>query len=361
MKILYVITGLGVGGAENIAINLADKAKTLGHDVTIVYLTGAVELAPHCKDIPLISLEMTDYKDFFKAINRLRKLIQQLKPDIIHSHMVHANILSRLVRLFVSIPRLVCTAHSTDEGGTARMLAYRLTDRLADITTNVSVEAVQVFESKGAVPKNKMIAVANGIDTTRFVENFSLRQSVRNEFNLGNTFTLAAVGRLEPQKDYLNLLQALRLVLEQGKSAHLLIVGAGSQEQKLKAFVNESNLTAHITWLGIRKDVESVMNAADLFVLSSACEGFGLVVAEAMSCEKVVVATDCGGVREVVGAPELLVPAQDAKLLAKKIIAIMEQPEEERVALGKSLRQRVIDNYSLNSMFENYMKLYLLQ
>lgn len=361
MKILYVITGLGVGGAENVVINLADKAKSLGHEVTIAYLTGRVELAPNDKEISLISLGITNYKDFFKAISRLRKLIQQLNPDIVHSHMVHANILSRLVTLFVSIPRLVCTAHSTDEGGPARMLAYRLTDRLADITTNVSIEAVQVFERKGAVPKNKMLAVANGIDTTRFVKDFSLRQSIRNELNLGNTFTLLAVGRLEPPKDYLNLLQALRLVLEQGKSAHLLIAGSGSEESKLKIFANQLDLTNHITWLGIRKDVESVMNAADLFVLSSAFEGFGLVVAEAMSCEKVVVATDCGGVREVVGAPELLVPPKDAELLARKIISVMEKSEAERAALGKSLRERVVDNYSFNKMFEEYMNLYLLK
>lgn len=359
-KILYVITGLGMGGAENIVSTLASNAASEGFEVKVAYLTGDVKVKP-CSAVEVISLGMINYFSFFPAFYRLCRLISNFKPDVVHSHMVHANILSRLVRLFVSVPRLVCTAHSTDEGGSVRMLAYRLTDRLADITTNVSVEAVQVFERKGAVPKNRMIAVANGIDTTRFVKDFSLRQSVRNEFNLGNTFTLVAVGRLELEKDYLNLLQALRLVLEQGKSLHLLIVGAGSQEQKLKAFVSEFNLTAYITWLGIRKDVESVINAADLFVLSSAYEGFGLVIAEAMSCEKVVVATDCGGVREVVGTQELLVPIKDENLLAKKIITVMEQSEAERTALGRHLRQRIIDNYSFKRMFDSYLNLYLLK
>lgn len=358
MKILYVITGLGVGGAENIVVNLADKARKQGHLVSIVYLTGEVELAPDNKDIPLISLQMAGYKDFLQAAVRLRKLIKKIKPDVIHSHMVHANLLARLIRLTVIVPRLVCTAHSTNEGGVARMLAYMLTDKLADITTNVSAEAVKVFESKGAVPANRMIPVTNGVDTKRFVKSHSLRQAIRDEFNLGNTFTLAAVGRLEPEKDYPNLLRALRLVIEQGKAVHLLIVGAGTQEGKLRSLMHESHLTAHVTWLGLRKDVESVMNAADLFVLSSAYEGFGLVVAEAMSCEKVVIATDCGGVREVVGQQELLVPPKDEKLLAQKIICMMEQSDTARAALGQTLRQRIVDNYSLDSMFENYMKLY---
>lgn len=358
MKILYVITGLGVGGAENVVVNLADKARERGHLVSIVYLTGEVELAPANKDISLISLQMKGYKDFFQAAVRLRKLIKSIKPDVIHSHMVHANLLTRLIRLTIKIPRLVCTAHSTNEGGVTRMLAYMLTDKLADVTTNVSVEAVKVFEYKGAVPANRMIPVANGVDTKRFAKSDMLRNKVRDELNLGSTFTLAAVGRLEPEKDYPNLLKALQLVIEQGKALHLLVVGAGTQEQKLKAFVNESNLTAHITWLGIRKDVESVMNAADLFVLSSAYEGFGLVVAEAMACEKVVVATDCGGVREVVGVPELLVPTQNADQMAEKIIFMMEQSESSRAALGQTLRQRIVDKYSLDSMFENYMKLY---
>jgi glycosyltransferase involved in cell wall biosynthesis len=358
MKILFVVTGLGVGGAENIVVNLADKAKSLGHNVSIVYLTGVANLTPKNKDIPLHSLGMRNSMDFFKAAIGLRKLIKQYEPDVVHSHMVHANILSRLVRLLVRFPRLVCTAHSTNEGGFLRMLTYRITDKLADITTNVSVEAVKVFESKGAVPPGRMVSVPNGVDTTRFIQNIVMRENARSEFGLKELFTLVAVGRLEPEKDYTNLLHAFRLIVDQKNYVHLLIAGGGSQETLLKQAAIELNLTQHISWLGVRSDIEYVLNAADLFVLSSAYEGFGLVVAEAMSCQINVIATDCGGVREVVGQDELLVRPCDSEQLAQRVIAIMEQSETDRASLGKVLRQRVVDHYSLEAMFNNYLKLY---
>lgn len=358
MKILYVVTGLGVGGAESVVVNLADKAKSQGHDVRIVYLTGAANLTPRNKDISLHSLGMRSSLDFFKAAIGLCQIIREYQPEVVHSHMVHANILSRLVRVFVRFPRLVCTAHSTNEGGFLRMFAYRITDKLADVTTNVSSEAAKAFESKGAVPAGKMISVPNGVDTTCFIGSLALREQARAEFCLGDIFTLVAVGRLEPEKDYINLLHALRLIIEQGRHVHLLIVGGGSQEMTLKNIASELNLTQHISWLGIRRNVEFVLNAADLFVLSSAYEGFGLVVAEAMSCEIAVIATDCGGVREVVGQNDLLVRPGDSEHLAEKIIRMIDKSPMERAFLGKTLRQRVVEHYSLDAMFNNYAKLY---
>ncbi len=94
----------------------------------------------------------------FLPILKLKALVTKFQPDVIHSHMIHTNLLAAaLVRLTIKIPRLVCTAHNTNEGGRLRMLAYRITDGLADISTNVSQAATDKFLELGAVATGRMI------------------------------------------------------------------------------------------------------------------------------------------------------------------------------------------------------------
>ena len=188
MKNLLVITGLGMGGAEHVVVNLADALVVRGHHVKIAYLTGDALVFPNNANIEVVSIGMKGkgVKDFFKAYIKLRVLIKGFKPDVVHSHMIHANLLSRLVRLTAKVPKLVCTAHNTNEGGRLRMLAYRLTDKLANISTNVSEEAVEAFIKAGAVKSGRMVSVTNGIDTNRFVFDTKARDEKRIELNIDN-------------------------------------------------------------------------------------------------------------------------------------------------------------------------------
>ncbi len=148
MKILFVITGLGMGGAEHVVSNLADELVKMNHEVKIAYLTGEVLVAPKSSEVEVISIGMNSAKDFAKAYIKLRSLVKDFKPDVVHSHMFHSNILSRLLRLTTNIPKVISTAHSNNEGGKSRMLAYQFTDRLADISTNVSKDAVDSYIAK---------------------------------------------------------------------------------------------------------------------------------------------------------------------------------------------------------------------
>ena len=138
MKILYVITGLGQGGAERVVCDLADQMHQRGHSVKIAYLTGDVFTKPRCPEIELIKINLNSLWLFPLAYIKLSKVIRIFKPDVVHSHMFHANIMARVARLLVNFPTLVSTAHSKNEGGKLRMLIYCLTNTLSDLNTNVS-------------------------------------------------------------------------------------------------------------------------------------------------------------------------------------------------------------------------------
>ncbi|MFJ7884999.1 glycosyltransferase [Pseudomonas sp. NPDC096917] len=360
MKILYVITGLGVGGAERQVLDLADRFSSQGHEVKICYLTGPALLRPKSNDIELLPLNLKKtMPGFMVGIIKLRKIIKDFVPDVVHAHMVHANLFTRIVRPFCAIKKLINTAHNTNEGGRARMLAYRLTHSLADVTTNVTLEAVHVFEQKKACPVGTMQAIPNGIDTDIFKPDLLAREEIRTSEHVGEDEKLiVAVGRLVDAKDYGNLLSAFSELCQKRSNVKLWIVGDGPEREKLAGSVKLLGLSQYVRFLGVRSDVNKIYNAADLYTLSSAWEGFGLVVAEAMASEKVVVATDCGGVKEVLGGCGYLVSRKDPTALAQAMSAALDLSPEDSRKLSASARERIVENYSINEIVDVWARIY---
>jgi glycosyltransferase involved in cell wall biosynthesis len=359
MKIILLITGLGMGGAEKVVTSLADAMANKSHEVLVVYMTGSAAVRPTHSSIRVINLGMESKKDAFLAFFKLRRLVREFDPDVVHSHMIHANLMARVLRLTIPITRLISTAHSSNEGGKLRMLAYRMTDTLADISTNVSEEAAAAYIKAKAVRPGRMLAVHNGIDTNVFAFNPAARIRVRQSLMLvEESVLMLAAGRFHEAKDYPNLLNALTELPVENINFQLCIAGDGPLRKDLEKLVAQLGLSGRVQFLGIRHDIADLMSAADIFVLPSAWEGFGLVVAEAMACERVVVATDCGGVREVVGEAGYLVKPKNSRALAQKLHFAMNLPIALRATLGQAARQRIICNYGMDVAVEKWLKIY---
>ncbi|MFC6167593.1 glycosyltransferase [Acinetobacter terrestris] len=360
MKILYVITGLGQGGAERVVCDLANQMHKKGHSVKIAYLTGEILTKPCFDDIEIIKLDLNSLLSMPKAYAHLLKLIKNFSPDVVHSHMVHANILTRLVRLATPIKRLICTAHNSDEGGPLRMYAYRITHHLADLTTNVSNEAAQAFISKKAVQGTDIITTYNGIDLSKFFYRIAARDKILNELNISSDSCLIlAVGRFNKQKDYPNLLHAFKVLKNREvKKVKLLIAGDGELRNEIENKISELELKNDIVLLGRRQDIPELMSAADIFILPSLYEGFGLVVAEAMACKTLVVATDCGGVAEVVGNCGFLVPPQSPEQLANAIFHALSIDEETKDKVTTNARLRVENLFCLENTINKWLEYY---
>lgn len=351
-----------MGGAEKQVCSLINEfSKEKNNEILIINLLSSNDImnTPHDKNIKIHSLSIK--KNISTSISSLlhaKKIISSFKPDIIHSHMFHANIFSRLLRLIVKFPVLICTAHNKNEGGKLRMFLYRITDWLATISTNVSKEAVDSFIEKKAVKPGRMIPLYNGIDTELFSYNKIARKIKRDEIGVDdNTPLILSVGRLTEAKDYPNLFYAFSNldILIQPK---LVIIGDGEEKERLKNLSEELGISDNIIWLGIRHDVQDWMSACDLFVLSSAWEGFGLVVAEAMACERIVIGTDSGGVSEVIGDAGFIIPIKNSQSLTEYINMALSLSSEERQELGNKARQHIINNFSLTTISQQWLDLY---
>ena len=171
MKILYVITGLKIGGAETITLNLAEKMLAFGHEVLILNLTGDVEFRIQ-ESLQIVSLKMKkNVFSFVATFLKAKKTIEIFEPDVVHANMFHAIIFSRILRIITrKIKYLICTVHTTNIQGRLRLLLLRLTKNLTDIDTNVSNESVEYFVNLKVFNSKKSQVVYNGIDLTRFVK-----------------------------------------------------------------------------------------------------------------------------------------------------------------------------------------------
>lgn len=356
MKIALVITGLGVGGAERVVCDLADFLSAKGHSVLLIYLHGNALILPKSSNVKVLKVKFSLSPFFLKS---LKNTLSEFDPDIVNSHMYHANIACRLVGIFGRHFALISSSHSANEGGWLRSLSYRLTNFLCDEFTNVSNEAVLAFEQKKIVRKGLMTPLHNGVDTSKFVYSSLARNKVRTELRLSDgTYLILSVGSLRGAKDYPNAISAAAMLDKKGVDFLWVIIGEGPERNKIQDLILRNGLSEKIILLGIKHNVSDYMAACDCFVLSSAWEGFGLVVAEAMSCARVVVGTNCGGVSEVIGKHGFCVSPRDSISLASSILSVISLTHKERLEVGRKARIWIEDNFCQEIAHSKWIELY---
>ncbi len=359
MRILYMLTSLGMGGAERVVVALAARMVQRGHAVALMVLSPRLE-EEWPTALPVVHLEMR--RTPFSALVGLvrgRRFLREFGPDLVHSHSFHANLAARLLKGLAS-PQVVSTIHNVYEGGPARMLAYRLTDGLARRTAAVSQAAAERFVSLKAVPARKCVVVTNGIDTAEFAPDAQRRVRNRAEMGANAEFIWLTAGRIAPAKDYPNLLRAFAVVRASCPETRLWIAGEGSGKElsTVRGLAAELGLDDSVSWLGLRRDLPALLDAADGFVLASAWEGMPLALGEAMAMEKPVVATDVGGVRELVGEAGALVPPKAPQTLAGAMLEQMRTAPEDRRTLGKAARARIESKFSMDAKANEWETLY---
>ncbi len=361
-KITLLTTGLAIGGAEAQVVLLGRTLEQRGWIVEVVSMLAPVahQDALASAGIPVHSLQMKRGVPDPRALLSLCRRLRLFRPHVVHSHMVHANLLARAARMLAHIPVLVCTAHSVWEGPRWRDWAYRWTDFLADATTNVSAAGLKRYVRKKLVPREKALMIPNGIDAERFVAQPQVRRHYRERLDWQGRFVWLAVGNLREPKDYPNLLRAFRSVSAAAPDIVLAIVGSGPLEAKLQLQIRALGLSGVVTLLGSRDDVPQLLQAADAYVLSSAWEGTPMALLEAAASGLPSVATKVGGNLEVIRPKEtgFLVPPADSQALSAAMIQLMGLPEGRRLELGQAARDRVLRHYSHHQIVSKWENLY---
>lgn len=366
-RVLMLSTAMGAGGgAEEQVIELAYGMKARGIDVRMVSMLSPSPMPAdfEAHGIPLSHLGMRKSIPDPRGVQRFNRIVREFRPDVVHTHLVHANLLGRIARILQPVPALVCTLHSLTMTGVNRdwspifEIAHRLTDGLCDRTTAICHAAADYAVRRRAVPAEKMTVIQNGIDTRQFSPNPGSRDAIRHKLGVGSGFVWLAVGRLVPPKGYPFLLESMRLLPDDGSI--LLVCGQGSLYAPLKAMAEKLGLSRRVRFLGLRDDVPEIMNAVDGMVLSSDIEGLPLVLLQAAASELAIVATDVGGNCEVVleGVNGWLVPPQSPKHLAAAMAHLMALPMDQRKAMGRLGRERVCALFETERVVDRWLQLY---
>jgi len=325
MRIVHVINSLETAGAERLLVDMATGMARAGHEVEVVALFGgetAFSSEIEAAGIPVHLLRTGK----FNPLCMWWLLRHVRRADVVHTHLWPAQLWVGLAcRLARSRALLVTTEHSTyNVRCRFRLTTYldRLMYAAYDGIACIS-PATRSFMEKRTRGKADLCLVPNGIDTARFGRGKGIRRDLLSTVPDG-AYVVMQVGRFCPEKNQACLIRAIARL---SAKFHAVFVGEGPERTACRELAVSLGVAERVHFLGVRSDVPLLLGVADVVVMPSLWEGFGLAAVEAMATGCPVVASNVYGLAEVVGNEELLFAVDDDKALAELLSRILSSPD----------------------------------
>ncbi len=322
-----------------------DFIKKTGYDV--FYLAGAERL-----------------KGFrFSILSRLIRILKRSNVDIIHCHGHKATVYGAIASRFVRVPVVIAHVHGLNRSKylrrkIANFFLFKWIDRIICVANSVRED---VLKNNWSLSADKVSVLENSVDYKRFADVSISKADAKRMLDVpSNAFVFGTVGRLVPTKGQLYLIEAFAKVKQKLPKSVLLLVGGGRLENVLKREASKTDFGESIHFLGLRTDVPQGLKALDVFVFPSVNEGFGLALVEAMAAGVPCIATEVGGIPEIINTENvgILVPPTDADALAQAMFKVANMPKDRLDRLIQNAQNRVKQVYSHDVVREKLKNLY---
>lgn len=369
--VAHVLNRFDVGGLETVVVELinATGEDSLRH--VVICLSGYSEFRKRIRisgvDIYTLNKRPGKNVGFYQ---RLWKLLRRLRPDLVQTYnigTIDAAISARLAGVRVIVHAEHGRSADDPMGLSAKYNLLRqvmnpFITRYVAVSNDLNRWLVDVV----GLPPGKITRIYNGVQVPRPIgglSNSQRRAVLPPGFVAPESIVFMNVGRLDPVKDQAGLIQAFAHAVNclgpAGEALRLVIVGDGPESKTLKGLVDACGMPSKILMTGSRADVPLLLEASDIFVLSSVAEGIPMTILEAMACARPVIATAVGGNSEVVadGETGMLVPSGEPRMLAEAICRYVGDPELAS-RHGAAGRIRVAEHFSREQMVHLYLKLY---
>jgi glycosyltransferase involved in cell wall biosynthesis len=377
VKVLHVIIGLDIGGAE-----LTLKRLTARHisdfrsSHIVVSLSGVGVVGQQLREqgvevvaLGLNPLGLNSVRELPRIFFRLVKLIRYQRPDIVQTWMYHADLIGGLAARLAGCRKIIWGIRNTDlfpGNGISKATCWimKLCAILSGFVPHtilcVGNRAKSVHADSGYT-LSKIKVIHNGFDFENYKPNLAARNRIRLSLNVPpDAMIIGSVGRFNEYKDYRGFVIAAANLASADKKSYFLMVGRDidSENSTLMQWIEETGFSDRFRLLGERKDVPEIFAAMDIFCLHSKSEGFPNVLGEAMCTGLPSVVTDVGDAAVLLGNAGLMVQPQDIEGLTKGLLTLVQSTSETRAALGNIARKRIQENYSMEAVKQQYEDLY---
>lgn len=370
MRILHVITGLSVGGAEMTLYRLLSAMDRKRFDPAVISLTGDGPIGDRIRrlEVPVHTIDLRPGVSGFGAVGGFLRVLRTQRPDVIQGWQYHGSLMAQLGQLGLrDRPPVLWNirhgihAHRDEKRTTAALMKIgaRLSRRAERVIYVAQASALQ-HEALG-YPADKRMILPNGFDLDRFAPRDDARLSVRQELGVSpSTVLIGKIARYHPAKDHANFLTAASHLARSHPDVHFVLAGirVDPTNAPLLRLVTSLNLEPRTHLLGQRDDTDRLFAALDIATSASSSEAFPNAVGEAMACGVPCVATDVGDSALLIGESGRLVPPRQPHALALAWHDLIDMGRDGRVALGLTARRRIAEQYGLRSVVARYEELY---
>lgn len=369
MRVVHLIKAKQIGGAERHLLMLLPALIERGVDVHLLVLVEpdnpVDELFEEAskRGIPAEPIIVKGTVDAL-IINRIRSKLAELKPDILHTHLIHADTFGMAAAKLARVAHVITSRHNDDDFRSKRVVKWASGVMWSGFKACIAIsDAIKKFAVETEkCPPEKVYVVKYGIEHEALSQEAfnSARKALLSELELKDDAQIFGMAcRLVEQKGLTYALKALHQIHEDFPDAHLVIAGDGDLMHELKHQAAELYISDNVHFLGWRNDVNDLMAAFDVFLMPSLWEGFGLVALEAMSKRRPVIASAVTALPEVVenGQTGLLIPAKDSEALADAMRTLLKD-RSLRVHMGMVGEDRVEQYFTVSRMADETVQVY---
>jgi glycosyltransferase involved in cell wall biosynthesis len=354
-KVLWLIKGLGLGGAERLLTLAADHVDRTRYVYEAAYLlpwkTALVNEMERA-GVPTVCLNQSRPYDP-RIVGRIVRLVRERRVDILHMHLPYAAIVGRIAGKLAGVPAMVYTEHGLQERcHPLTRIANQLTMRLGDVTIAVSGEVKDSLLRSRLVRGTRVLTIRNGVDVEWLRRMTSGASGIRGEFSIPEDgLVVGVVTAFRPQKQLETWIRAARAIADAEPRTTFIVVGHGPSQPAVRQLADRIGLNGRITFTGLRHDAARLMAGFDVFMSSSIYEGLPVSVLEAMALERPIVATRVGGLPGILrdGQEGFLVQPGDPGALAERVLTLLRNPSLRRT-VGEAARRRVETEFSIQRM-----------
>ena len=349
-SIVLIISSLKGGGAERVAINLANYFAKKFDLVYLIILCDQIEYdITFSKKVNVINLGCKKAKfSFYKLIRKLNSI----KPKYILSIMRDSNLILSISSFFLYFnKKIIFNEQNSFKSLNMRnsiskivlLHIYSFLYKRSNIIIACSKDTKKSLLKNLDYKKSKIYVISNPVLEDKFnPENIKIAR--HKWINNPNLKVIMGAGRLHPQKDFPTLIKAFKIVFGKNQNTRLIICGEGSERKNLNTLIRKYDLNDYIDLIGFTKNLYSYFKGADIFCLTSLYEGFGNVTIEAMALGKFIISTSCEGIsREIITNKNIgsLVPIKKYKILAKAILDNLNRERNNELNKEIALKYRV--------------------